>query len=447
MIGPPTPVVAAAGRPAVRRSAADAVVVGAGVLGSAVAFGLARRGLGVAVVDGREGPGLGTTSASSSIVRFTYSTFVGTLMAWEAAGLWESFRDHLGAPADEPVARLVRTGMVLLDAPDVDAAAITHTLLRVGVPHERWDAARLVAEVPGLDPGRHHPPSLPEDDAFWAESTGTLGALWTPDAGVVDDPRLAAANLAAAAERAGATLHWRTTVTGLDRRRDTWTVTTTQGAVDAPVVVVAAGPWSRGLLELAGAAAGMLPTRPLRQEVHVLPDPPGYRRADGLGPVVSDPDLGYYLRPGLVEGVVVGSMEPECDPLEWVADPDAADPNRTEAAYSRQAMRVARRFPGLEVPPRPRGLASVYDVTPDWAPVYDRTDVPGLYAAHGTSGNQFKTAPLVGELLARLVVEVETGRDHDADPLVVPGVRTGLPIELSAFSRRRVVGSATTVVG
>lgn len=426
---------------------ADAVVLGAGVIGSAVALGLARRGLQVAMVDEREGPGLGTTSASSSIIRFTYSTLVGTLMAWEAAGLWESFRGHLAAPAAEPVARLHRTGMVLLDSPDVDATAITDALVRVGVPHERWDAARLVAEVPGLDPGRHHPPSLPEDDAFWAEPTGTLGALWTPDAGVVDDPRLAAANLAAAAQRAGATPRWRSRVTALDLRGGTWTITTTGGVLEAPVVVVAAGPWSRGLLRLAGADAGVLPTRPLRQEVHVLPDPPGYRRADGLGPVVSDPDLGYYLRPGLVEGVVVGSMEPACDPLEWLADPEAADPHRTEAAYSRQALRVARRFPGLEVPPRPRGLASVYDVSADWAPVYDRTDAPGLYAALGTSGNQFKTAPLVGELVAQLVVEVEGGRNHDADPLVVPGARTGLPIELGAFSRRRAVGAATSVLG
>src|SRR5690242_21426987 len=40
------------------------------------------------------------------------------------------------------------------------------------------------------------PPRRIDDDAFWADAAGQLGALWTPDAGYVDDPALAAVNLA-----------------------------------------------------------------------------------------------------------------------------------------------------------------------------------------------------------------------------------------------------------
>ena len=55
-------------------SASDAVVVGAGVMGTAIALELARGGRSVVVVDKASGPGFGSTSASSAIIRFTYST-------------------------------------------------------------------------------------------------------------------------------------------------------------------------------------------------------------------------------------------------------------------------------------------------------------------------------------------------------------------------------------
>jgi sarcosine oxidase subunit beta len=89
------------------------------------------------------------------------------------------------------------------------------------------------------------------------------------------------------------------------------------------------------------------------------------------------------------------------------------------------------------MPSRPSGVAGLYDVTPDWLPVYDRTDLAGFYVAIGTSGNQFKTAPLVGQLIAALVDAAEGGRDTDEDPVSVPGPRTGRDISLATYSRRR----------
>jgi sarcosine oxidase, subunit beta len=53
----------------------NAVVVGAGVIGASVALELARRGFGVTVVDAGEQAGGASTSASSTVVRFHYSTF------------------------------------------------------------------------------------------------------------------------------------------------------------------------------------------------------------------------------------------------------------------------------------------------------------------------------------------------------------------------------------
>ena len=48
----------------------------------------------------------------------------------------------------------------------------------------------------------------------------------------------------------------------------------------------------------------------------------------------------------------------------------------------------------------------------------------------GTSGNQFKNAPVVGQLMRGLISAVEGGHDHDRDPLVCTAPRTGkhLPV-------------------
>jgi glycine/D-amino acid oxidase-like deaminating enzyme len=82
-------------------------------------------------------------------------------------------------------------------------------------------------------------------------------------------------------------------------------------------------------------------------------------------------------------------------------------------------------------------LAAVYDVASDWTPIYDRTDRPGFYVAIGTSGNQFKNGPLIGEFLATLVAWAEAGHDHDNDPATYTGRVSGEAIDLSFYSRTR----------
>ena len=74
----------------------DVVLVGAGVVGASVAHELARRGRQVVVVDKGPGAGTGSTSASSAIVRFNYSTRTGVAAAWESKHLWEDWEGFLG---------------------------------------------------------------------------------------------------------------------------------------------------------------------------------------------------------------------------------------------------------------------------------------------------------------------------------------------------------------
>lgn len=426
---------------------ADAVVIGAGVIGSSIAHQLSGTGRRVVVVDRLGGPGQGSTSASSAVVRFTYSTLEGVSTAWESMHHWARWAEHLGVPDDRPLARFHRTGLVMLDVPIAPSAPTLRLFDRVGVPYEQWDAQTLAARVPQLDTGRYWPPKSPADERFWADATDQLTAYFTPDAGYVDDPLLAAVNLADAARARGTDFWFRREVVAVTRQHGRVTgVDLADGThVDAPVVVNVGGPWSTALNRLAGVGDDFTMTvRPMRQEVHHVKAPRGYNGAERPGPVITDMDLGTYLFGVAGDGLVVGSTEPECDELEWLDEPEQALLAPTVPVFERQVTRAARRLPELGVPSQPRGIAGVYDVSQDWTPVYDRTSLDGYYVAMGTSGNQFKNAPVVGMMMTTLVDAVSGGHDHDRDPVRFTAPRTGLEIDLGAFSRRRVINTAST---
>jgi sarcosine oxidase subunit beta len=112
-------------------------------------------------------------------------------------------------------------------------------------------------------------------------------------------------------------------------------------------------------------------------------------------------------------------------------------------------LRLAQRFPELGVPNQAKGVVSLYDVTEDWVPIYDRSSLDGFYLAIGTSGNQFKNAPVAGQMMAKLITEVEDGRDHDNDPVSFHLKNVGYDLSMGTFSRNRKISteSSFTVLG
>ncbi len=430
----------------------DVIVIGAGIMGGAIAFELAKLGLSVVVVDKAGAAGHGSTSASSAIIRFNYSTFEGVATSWEAKHHWERWSDLIGHEDEYGMASFQQTGMAVLDAPIAPRRRIAALLSLAGVPYEEWDASTLRNRVPGIDTGSYWPPKRIDDEAFFNDASNDIGALFMPDAGFVDDPQLAAHNFIASAQALGATVAFNRTVTRIIQRagRVAGAELSDHEVIDSPIVINAAGPWSGRINQLAGVGADFtIKVRPLRQEVHHLQAPPGFNVGDDFGPSIADMDLGIYIRAASGDNIMVGGTEPECDPLDWVEDPDDSDPRVTAECFARQTTRAARRLSTLTLPVSPKGVAGVYDVSDDWQPIYDKTGLTGFYVAVGTSGNQFKNAPLVGRFLAMLVERVEAGHDHDKDPLRYQCEYTGNTINLGAFSRRRAFNTNTsgTVMG
>jgi sarcosine oxidase, subunit beta len=429
---------------------ADVIVIGAGVIGSAVALEFARSGRRVVVVDKGPAAGAGSTSSSSAIIRFSYSTLAGVLTAWEAAPWWTDWEGYLGLRDPDGMCRFIQTGILMFDTPEFSFDRITDLWDDVGIPYEALDAGALGARFPALDLGRYFPPKPVDDPAFADDPVGTLHAILEPTSGFVDDPMLAARNIAFAARHHGAEFRFHAEVTGVefDGGRVSGVRLADGELIAAPVVVNVAGPHSSRLNEMAGAEVDMtIHTRPLRQEVFAAAAPAGLALDDG-GPIVSDLDIGQYFRPQVGGTLLVGGTEPACDELEWVDDPDRFDEHTTVQKFETTMYRLARRVPEFGVPHRPIGLAALYDVADDWVPIYDRSAVPGWYMACGTSGNQFKNAPIAGRFMRAIVDAVEAGHDHDADPVQFVGERTGRAIDLGQFSRRRTPAQTSgTVMG
>ncbi len=162
------------------------------------------------------------------------------------------------------------------------------------------------------------------------------------------------------------------------------------------------------------------------------------------GVVAADDDMGFYFRPEVGNNVLLGSVDPECDPREYV-DPDDYDTRLNRDQWHTQVLRANRRMPTLGIPHEARGIVDLYDVSDDWLPIYDRTDLDGFYVAIGTSGNQYKNAGVAGQVMADLIESVEAGHDHDADPVRTTGRYTGRSIDLAAYSRNREINTDSSM--
>ena len=437
-----------------------AVVIGAGVIGSSIALQLRRLGHDVTVVERNSAAGMGSTSASSAVVRFNYSTFDAVALSWESYFLWKEFKDLIDGAngyaknplsnSQEHYAQLEDRGYVMLDVPVLSNEKTMALFDQAGIPYEIWDSEQLKIGMPGIDAGRYWPNKPVKSDEFWDESSEELGAIFSKHGGYVSDPLLAAQNFAQAAKREGVNFRFKKAVVGIEKQdgrvcgvkvgdfdsQSKKPLETGHEVITADVVINVAGPWSTLINQMAGAGSDFtMELKPLRAEVHQISTP-----KDILpGPIMGDLDLGTYVRSGAGGITLVGGTEPECDVLEWV-EPDKVDEvnmTRTVEVFESQTYRFARRFPAAQIPSTPVGVVGVYDVSSDWTPIYDKTDVPGFYVAIGTSGNQFKNAPGAGFIMAHLITQVEKGADHDSEPVVYQCTKSKSVINLETFSRKR----------
>ncbi len=430
---------------------ADAIVIGAGVIGAAVTYELAKQGRKVLSLDANGVAGHGSTAGSCAIIRVHYSTLEGCAMAYEGFHDWEGWRNYLGAPDGETLAEFRQTGCLVMKT-DGNSHLSKHMEMSdaLNCPYEEWSAEEITARLPIYRMDQFSPAKRMDDPGFGEATGGALqGGVFWPTAGYVTDPALSAQNIAAAAERAGAEFRYNAEVTEiLTAGGRVSGVRLKDGSeIHAPIVVNVAGPASARINEMAGVTGDMtIETRPLRQEVVHVPAPEGFDfYNDGM--IVSDSDIACYCRPERGNNILIGSEDPPCDDHDWVDDRDWSTDFTDQ--WTTQALRYAQRVPSLGIPSRTKGVVELYDAATDWIPIYDKSSLPGFYMACGTSGNQYKNAPVAGRLMAALIAYCESGNDHDTQPLKFRFDHIGHEVSAGFFSRKREINkdSSFSVLG
>lgn len=362
---------------------ADVIVVGAGCTGASAAFWLvSRHGQKVVLLD-RGTVGGGPTGRSSGIVRMHYSYAPLVQLALRSREVFANFDAVVGGSAD-----FKKTGFLLLAPPGQEATVEANVRLQRSLGGDTTVLDRRA--IADLDA------RLRTDD---------VGAgAFEPDSGYADGYATATA-FAAAARRHGAEVRENmpagrlvvegSRVTGVD---------TPSGRITAGAVLVAAGPWARGLLTPLGID---LPVRTTRHQVVLFEGP---ESVAPLGFVLVDLGTGFYLRPDVGCQFHGGSVE------EYPDEEVSADAFNEGADFEfieGMARRMEHRIPAFEGVGVKGGYASLYDVTPDWQPVLGPdTEIAGLFIAAGFSGHGFKLSPAIGETLAGLIV---TGRYGEID--------------------------------
>lgn len=429
----------------------DAIVIGAGIIGTATGYELAKAGYKTINIDKGPAAGYGSTSASCAIIRVHYSTWDGTAFAYEGYFDWKDWQGYLNADSDEGLAKFIECGCVVMRT-DENNLLNKHVSLcdQLEIPYEIWDEAKITEKMPILELSRYAPAKALNDPAF-GEPTGgrVIGGVYFPTAGYINDPAGASKDIQAATERVGGTFKFNAEIVEILQAdgRVSGVKLADGSEIHAPIVVNVAGPHSSIINKMAGADQDMtITTSALRQEVTHVPSPTGFD-FENNGFVMSDSDISCYSRPETGNHILVGSEDPECDPRE-IVDPDDYETEFTEQ-WTVQARRYAQRVPTLGIPGQARGVVSLYDVTEDWIPIYDKSALPGFYMACGSSGNQFKNAPVAGRMMAGLIKYCEEGGDHDNQPYEFKLDRIGETINVGFYSRKREINpeSSFSVLG
>jgi len=430
----------------------DAIIIGAGVIGACTAFELAKKGWKTLNIDKLPEAGYGSTSGSCAIIRTYYSAYETCALAYEGVFYWKDWANYMGVDDEQGLVKYHNTGCMVVKTEHnkylKDACA---TMDRIGCPYEHVEAADIPKKLTGADLNRYEPAKLISDDDFGSPTGGEIaGAVLFHEGGYVSDPKLSAHNAQRAAEAHGAEFMFNSTITEITQANGRVAgVGLADGTlINANVVINVGGPHSSILNEMAGVKSSMnMSTRALRHEVAHVKAPVDIDYGNG-GFVYSDSDISTYARSEIGGNILLGSEDPECDEREWVEDPDNYNTQFTDQNKT-LVMRFAQRLPSLGIPEQAKGVVALYDVTEDWIPIYDKSDLPGFYMACGTSGNQFKNAPVAGKMMTAIIEACENGHDYDREPLMFKLENIGHTISLGTFSRNREINpnSSFSVIG
>lgn len=370
---------------------ADVVIVGGGIVGTSAAYHLASAGVRrVILLERAATVGTGATGACAGGFRYQFSSRINIELSLASVPMILGFSREHDLPLD-----LVQDGYLFLlrNPSEWEAFNSAAELQRsMGVDAQVLTPEEAAAKVPGI--------SL----------DGVIGATFCAQDGIADPSGLTQ-GYATSARRVGAEIRLGIEVISITEANGRVTgVETAAGHVAAPVVVDAAGPWAGLVASTAGVS---LPLEPVPRMVVTTGPFPGVPERRTL---VIDAETSFYFH---LEGAgVLMGMGGRDERSSFSTEVD--DRFVTEEILP-TALRV---FPPLEAAGIASTWAGLYEMTPDRHPIIGESPVSGLFLANGFSGHGFQHAPVVGKLLAELIVEGRT-RTVDISALSLQRFETG----------------------
>ncbi len=297
-------------------------------------------------------------------------------MAQKSLRVFEHFDDAVGGP---PV--FTHTGMVVVvnqrDRSGLEANVTMQRELGINV--------RMVSrqELADIDPNA----SLAEDEL----------AAYEAEAGYVEAVQVVA-SFAEAARRQGVDIRQGVEVKAILIEGDrVLGVETSEGPYHCRTIILATGPWAARLAQTIGVG---LPVQACRTQVAL------YRRPTDCGlacPVYGDFVQGLYFKPTHGDILHAGSIAGE--EVQNPVDPDHYNEAADGDWLPGVRQRLSQRYPAMHRGYGRGGYGALYAITPDWHPILDRCPGrEGIYCAVGFSGHGFKMSPIVGQLMAELIV-------------------------------------------
>jgi sarcosine oxidase subunit beta len=349
---------------------ADVVIIGGGSTGASTAYFLAKSGVKVILLDKREVASEGGGRNMGGIRQLGRHP-------WEMEIALQSIRDY----------------ETLHKELEVDVEYRKMGYLWVALNQEEWELQQR-AFARQINAGANL--ILLEKKEllrkFPALARFVVGGTYSPDDGQAN-PIKVTRGYARTASKYGAKLYADATVTGINvAGRTVVGVETDRGEISAPVVLIAAGPWSVGLAEMVGLN---LPIRPVPNQFMVTePIPPV------IEPLVLT-SVGVCVQ-GINGNMYVGNGNP---PVEV----QGFDESTNFSEMGRTAKNMLKVVPTLHLAKVIRTWAGILDHTPDDVPIMGAVpNIDGLYLACGFSGHGFAIAPQVGKLLSELILSGHT---------------------------------------
>jgi sarcosine oxidase len=361
------------------------VVLGAGAMGAAAAYQLARRGEPVILIDQFAiGHDRGSSHGVARITRHSYADPAYARLMLDAFRAWRELEAEAGQSL------YIRTGGVSISPEEVDyVGRVADALASIDVPHRRmtgraWNQCSRQFALKSSD-----------------------DVVFEPDAGLLLASKAIEVQVELARERS-AEVWEHSPVRSVDLDGERPTLVLDDLELEADRLIVTAGAWTTRLLPSLG-----IPLRPTRQQVlYFRPDDPS---AFSIGRFPAFIYIGqglqdaYYVMPeGLGMGVKAARHGgPDVDP--------SVEDRTIDPAYVEEVRAFLRRtVPGLADSPIDRTEVCIYTMAE--GENFRLGKLPGredVVVASPCSGHGFKFSALIGRVLADLAIEGSTSIDID----------------------------------